>query len=223
MEVIMKLTLFFGILLSISTAFATTEALIVDVNQNAVLRNSSEHNRMNKKFTVSTDLTGVGANQTNHAGISGSYFLNRNALVMAEINKGSADGRYFFTSDEDDFNINGNSFGLYFKKFNGNSFYFRTGLEYRNVNYEYANYSESYSFSFSGSSLAAAFIIGNQWQWENFTLGCDWVGLGVPVWSTLANEKLSNQLYKGDLGYAQDRYVRATYIHLLRFYVGASF
>lgn len=220
----MKLLIFLGVLLSVATASAGNESVtIIEKSKDSILSDSSEFHRMNKRFTISTDLLGAGPTRANNYGLSAAYFLNRNTLLLAEAYKGETTGQYHFAFNDDNFKYKGSSVGLYLKKFVGNSFYYRAGLEYRKVDYDYTENSNNYSFSFSGSSLGAAILIGNQWQWENFTLGCDWVGIGLPAVSNIDSEEVSSPLYTGDLHSAQDIYVKAAYIQLLRFYLGYSF
>lgn len=84
-------------------------------------------------------------------------------------------------------------------------------------------YSESYEFE--GNSLAASFTIGNQWQWENLSIGCDWIGLAVPLSYevTRENVKVASAYSADDMKYDQQTYLNRGKLQLLRLYVGYSF
>jgi hypothetical protein len=69
--------------------------------------------------------------------------------------------------------------------------------------------------------------IGNQWQFKNFTLGCDWVGVTLPLSKKYSNESVATT---GNLATeqqenedAKEDLTERTQINLLRFYLGASF
>jgi hypothetical protein len=65
------------------------------------------------------------------------------------------------------------TFAVQYKNFVGNTFYMAPEIFYLN----YAD-TAGYSYDERLTGLGAHFRIGNQWQWEHFTLGCDWVGVG---------------------------------------------
>ena len=74
---------------------------------------------------------------------------------------------------------------VYGRYFFGNSFNMAAGLGfYRSV----LKYSETYysSDDFSGkvtmNSLVLPISIGNMWSPLGLTLGCDWIGLIIPIW-----------------------------------------
>lgn len=60
-----------------------------------------------------------------------------------------------------------------YKFFLGNSFYLAPEIFYLNYFRKYANRRLT--------SIGAGLKIGNQWQWEHFTLGVDWIGVGENV------------------------------------------
>ena len=71
------------------------------------------------------------------------------------------------------------SFALQYKHFTGNSFYVAGEVFYlntlRDTNWIFFEDRSKYS------SLGLGARIGNQWHYENFTIGCDWFGLGKRV------------------------------------------
>ncbi|MNT16573.1 hypothetical protein D3C72_1516840 [compost metagenome] len=146
--------------------------------------------------------------------------------MQVELSKGSSK-----TGDKETDGINereGTTVGAYVKKFVSNSFYAKGGAEYTKVKYD-----NDYLWNFSGNSdaygfeanvLSAGLVIGNQWQWENFTLGCDWIGLTLPVSHEVTSEysdsyALAKKYNKED----QETLLENASATVLRFYVGASF
>ncbi|MBC7370100.1 MAG: hypothetical protein H7326_00955 [Bdellovibrionaceae bacterium] len=184
-------------------------------------RGDSEANRHDKQFTVLGQLTGlstaaIGAQQV-HLG----YFLSPTSLVQLEIGQGRNEGLFFFSSYRV---LRVDSLGIQFKKFVANSFYFKTGLDYQAIDYSYNLYSNDY-YGFKGNTLGATFSIGNQWQFENFTLGCDWVGIFLPIASNTTKDVVTaNSSYsRSESDSDQKRYLKDSSLQFVRFYLGASF
>ena len=204
--------------------------------QTIEIEDSSATRRMNKKFSITTELSGYGPFPgsifSNRESLILGYFLDFRNLVNLELRnfpKGHIYTGLFFASTDDI--ASGHSVGLHFKHFVGSSFYFTTGLDF--MKYQYQR-DRSYFLgscydcsginknAFSGESIMANFTIGNQWQWENFTLGCDWFGLVRPVSSRLFNET------NGDngtdyLNSEKQTFTKYGLINLLRFYLGVAF
>ncbi len=141
-------------------------ALLSSVTANA---ETSEQNRSDKKIEASLQFAPHDYRLPNSA-VSGMYFLTPNDLLGLKL--GSLSGKE-----------NQNSIAIQYKRYFGNSFYAAPELFYLrsyeeingfwadvfNINQrEYASY----------KSLGAGVRIGNQWTWKNFTLGCDWIGIG---------------------------------------------
>ena len=187
----------------------------------------SEDNRVDKKFTAHAILVAVGPSLGFSNGASVGMFIDHNSLVDLEYVSGRPENWYgsFFT----DYEIETKSFGVHYKKFVSNTFYFRIGADYRQIDYRhtYRNFLTSATYSenkFSGDSIAGTIVIGNQWQFENFTLGCDWFGVAVPISSNIKSESSTGT--KPDpngLKDDEDRYVKDTMVMAVRFYLGASF
>ena len=90
---------------------------------------------------------------------------------------------------------------LHLKSFWGNSFYTNLGVGSRSLGYSFdfptidgqgqiTGFSEAYKID--NSVLGVDFSIGNRWQWETFTIGCDWVGTFVPL-STSGKTTVKNK------------------------------
>lgn len=70
--------------------------------------------------------------------------------------------------------------------------------------------------------------VGNQWQWSNFTIGCDWLGVMVPVAVLKIDDRFGNTTGISDssrksLDDAWMTLGKTTSVMLTRLYVGASF
>ncbi len=198
-------------------------------------QDSSQFNRIDKSFQVVGILTGYGPNPTTSAtGLQAGYFLNREMLLLVEATSGKR-GNFFSSSIYED-DTKGQTFGVHFKHHTGNSFYYKTGLDYRKIDYRYSYQSSingDESISFNGDSVAATFQIGNQWQWDNFTMGCDWVGISVPLTHNTNNEYISpgaqasdstglSNYYRKKLDDNISSVSKDSAATLLRFYLGFS-
>lgn len=207
--------------------FAAPVQVIDTPNPEQVFRDSSAFHRMNKSFSLNYIALGVGPSVSGSIGIDFGFYLDRNSLIDLEYINGRP--LYYSFLLNSDYDVKTNSFGIHYKQFMGNSFYFRVGGDYRTVDYSYVArdfFSNAVVTrdAFKGSSLTATFLIGNQWQWENFTLGCDWIGIAVPLTNQLDSESSTgsspNYAYLHD---DEDLYLKKSTSTSLRFYLGASF
>ncbi|MDA8793667.1 hypothetical protein N9N67_10485 [Bacteriovoracaceae bacterium] len=190
----------------------------------------SHANRFGKKAQVTLN-TGAVLNLP-VTGLSGGYFLDDRNVIGLSYFKYSEDSSSS-DDDEDDENGNsyeytdeeslysGNAFQVYYQYYVSNSFYFRPSLSYRNqttIDQRKTTYDtfndrviervEDGKATYQDLVLGAT--IGNQWQWDNFTIGCDWIGFG---------ERVAILGYDGD---KSDFAANGT-LTLLHLYVGASF
>ncbi|MFN7454198.1 MAG: hypothetical protein ACK5RO_06010 [Pseudobdellovibrionaceae bacterium] len=236
-----SVSLFSAALLSVlaftSVSHSETENIVLTKRTKEIYENSSEANRMNKNGTILVNLVGVGPGGAGGTGLAGGLHLDRNKLLLAEIRGGkgaitrsySSSNGFESTSGESESTIN--QIGLHYKQFVGNSFYFRMGGDYSQVDFKYdfdmaGSSSSDFKSKFEGEALHANFTIGNQWQWENFTLGCDWVGLASPVYSKVKSQSLTgNPLAQDRQDFEDDKKMLLTggSAVLLRLYLGATF
>ncbi len=219
------------VLVAVSTMFtnmataARSEENVTTVKQpKAIVEDSSEHNRIGKTGYLSVQPLGFAVGAIPSVGVNAGYYLSRNALLQLEYSKGKLP--YIF------FSIEATTVGLNLKYFVGNSFYIKSGASYRQVAVKDLTcfLCDTATFQDVGSADSAAVevAIGNQWQWENFTMGCDWFGAMVPFTTTnISNNYKSNSdlsaTTKSDLDKAWYNLGRTTSYELLRFYLGASF
>lgn len=191
---------------------------------------NSFENRRDKNFSLTANLIGVTHNLIT-TGISFGKYLNSNSLIVIELSSGFYDSNSYSLLDYSySYHAKGQLVGLYWKNFAGNSFYTKLGVENNRVAYNYRSNISGFSSdvkyerSFEGTATSAAFTLGNQWQWRNFTLGCDWAGVSIPLSSST-----SNDVHDGSTGQRErlenekDHYVKNVSIRALNFYLGASF
>lgn len=196
-----------------------------------IREDSSAYHRLNKDYQLTALLTGVGPSISSTAGIQLSKHLSANNALLVETTTGTnnwsskdiADTKYGYNID-----ISTSSVGVHFKHYSGNSFYTRIGGDYRTVKYRvsYIYQGQEDLRNFDGDSVAANIQIGNQWQWESFTLGCDWIGYSLPISSNVKNSRVSSSTLEYDqrrLKEDSEVLVKGAHLNLLRFYIGASF
>jgi hypothetical protein len=191
------------------------------VKRTSILEDSSEHRRLKKDYSLTAQVTGFAVSPVPAAGVNFGFFLNRNSVLQAEFSKGTLP-IYFF-------NMNATTLGANYKHFFGNSFYGKIGMDYRSISASDINtgYTKKSGTIGEAESLVANVAIGNQWQWENFTLGCDWIGINPPlaVLNTTYNTD-NTDLSDSDrdqLNRSWEGVAKVTSYQFLRFYLGASF
>jgi hypothetical protein len=194
---------------------AQKTATEVEVNKHQrIVTDESSANREGKKYTVNATITGFSFGSPSSA-IEAGYHISDRSIVNFEyqdLQGYDDDGSYF---DEDG---KGSALLVSLKHFTSNSFYVKPALYHRTQ-----EIIDSYTYSFANgwesddrtkfTDIGVSFTIGNQWQWENFTLGCDWIGI---------TKSLSTLEEKSDNGYKVSRN-DLTSANLLNFYIGASF
>lgn len=130
-------------------------------------KGSSAYNRAKLKYQVTLSPFGLDYRE-NSPSLSFAKFLGPDSVLALKVGNVKKDGYQQFNS------------ALQFKYFMNNSFYFTPEiffLDYK-INRKYI---DDYHYQGLGTGIR----VGNQWQWENFTLGVDWLGLGA----TLVNFK----------------------------------
>jgi hypothetical protein len=154
------------------------------------------------------------------------WYIDTDSVVQIEITIGNSSyGDPFFERKT----IRVGTLGAVYKEFVGNSFYLAGGGLYKTVEFGWEK-DELFQIgdsrgSFKGNSIMATFAIGNQWQWDGFTMGCDWVGIAAPLYSkTTSTDRtdLATEDY-GKLDDEEQRQLKDIQLYGLRLYVGASF
>ena len=204
---------------SFAQSSADSDVVIVKQAPDAIYEGTSEHNRMGKKFEVTVMPFGVGPTAGFSAGANMAYRFDRNSSVLLSVSQITGGNSCSGTLS---CSTKGQGASLYYKRFTNNSFYVSAGVDYRTVKYE-EDMLSSYAFGFEGQSVGLGLAIGNQWQWDTLTLGCDWIGFSTPVISSTSKEFFSGTATQDDIDGYINTYVKDTRGIGLRFYVGASF
>lgn len=235
----MKTTILIPMMMVAQLSFAqTTQVETIDKTTAAQL-NNSEMNRRDKKYQLNLILTGSGPTAAGSLGLSAGYFLEKDKMLFLEVTDSKTTFSKISLTTNDaakpnfEETLKGQSIGVHYKQFTGNSFYFRTGLDYGKTSYNFkytpSSTGNTENASLSGDALYANFQIGNQWQWENFTLGCDWVGLSVPLYSHESDRSMNSfaqadeSYYSDKLDKASSDFIKGAHLNIVRFYLGATF
>ncbi len=187
------------------------------------LDDSSAAMRQNKKFSFALQPLGFTVAPLVSMGFSAGYYLNPDAILELDYSQGAQNMLFF--------EIYGTTYDLRVKKFWGNSFYTNLGLGSRKIGVRDAFDSLTsniitYEIDLSATSTVVDFAIGNRWQWDYFTLGCDWIGVMAPLSSkssinnTFVDDVDSSS--RKDMEDALDRLGKLPTYQLLRFYLGIS-
>lgn len=147
--------------------------------------------RVAKQATVPTNqitATFMNLGESESLGISTSYFFTPDLLLGFKI---SSDEKEASPKKSMDYTYRTKHAGFFGKYFFANSFYFDLGLGVRKSDFSYTKTYPFYPNAGSRTSsvyehwlhLGPEVSLGNQWQWESFTFGVDWLSLYHP-WKT---------------------------------------
>lgn len=211
---------------------------------------ASERQRVGKHHMLAVELLGVQTSMGLGSGFRYGYYLNSDSIIAVQVafaSKKASSGDDDFGSSSSDSDYN---FGLYdaqrvgksqlfeveYKHFATNSFYWSAGLGDRQTDSRLEAYKDSFFDDNEDRTtiarakthdLGVSGAIGNQWQWDNFLLGCDWIGLYLPL-AHLSQTKGGEQDLPDGSGIAKARQSyyddeKEMNVQGLRFYLGASF
>lgn len=119
---------------------------------------------------------------------------------------------------------------LRYKRFWANSFYTNLSAGMRTVRATSPlldALSGRKAFEAKASDFAIGISIGNRWQWQHFLIGCDWLGVHVPIFKR-SSSVTSSADFGNDKEYDRrksdwDGLSKAVTPQLLRFYLGVVF
>lgn len=187
----------------------------------------SERNRQDKKFLITGQPIGFGPVGMLTQGVTFGIYLDPNSLITVDLKTGRDSSLINWSWDH--YSVKYSAIGVNFKQFVNTSFYVQGGLNLRQIDYTY-DYNGWYSGTsteytrFKGKTLEATFAIGNQWQWGKFTMGCDWVGINLPVTTTIDSESTTGTSPSTKhLNDDEDKYLKQTSAIVTNFYLGVSF
>lgn len=206
------------LLLSFSAKAELTENVTI-VKRSNVLENSSEHLRMTNTYLLTAQLIGFAVAPIPASGLNAGLYIDRNSIVQLEYSKGTLP--YVF------FDLHATTFGANYKHFYGNSFYTKVGIDYRNISVSTNDFflTKEQENVGTAETVVGNLAIGNQWQWNNFTMGCDWIGINPQIAVLRAHYDTTgmNEEDRNDIDYSWNKLAKVTSWQLLRFYLGASF
>ena len=183
--------------------------------------NESEMNRIDKEYQITLN-SGI-AYSLPVTGIKAGKFLDENKMLELSFLSFKDDE----TEDEYGYDegpmYDGSALEVSYKQFERNSFYYQATAYYRDattidsITTSYINgimVDKDYDGKVSFTDVGVGIKIGNQWHWDNFTIGCDWIGITKSI-ATLSEDSEDNE---------ESRYIAAsTQTTLLNLYLGASF
>src|SRR5690606_28780744 len=116
------------------------------------------------------------------------------------------------------------------KFFVGNSFYLTGGAGQRTFTFTSEltplDGGPEFSAEAKATTLGATFAIGNQWQWDYFTLGLDWIGYFLPISQSGDSEVVFPGVVEDDLKELNDSLEelgKTPNLQVLRIYLGIAF
>ena len=215
-----------GVLLQSSVAFAENDRtyngkkIVGDDDSDTVVRDSSEANRQDKNWLLDLEL--IGFTPLASSGLGAGWYINPDMILDAAYTRGK--------ESVFDISVVADTAAVRFKKFEGNSFYWRLGILYRTISFDASILAATLGASNvtvkgSAYSLGPELAIGNQWQWSNFTMGCDWIGYFTPVVSNSTVDSNTNAKASDydDAKSSMKKLANTGNWELLRFYLGVSF
>lgn len=186
----------------------------------------SQKNREGKKFGVNVTPMGLTHNALSSS-IEGNYFFRKDTIFSLQYTDmqsglGTIDEEKYSADELNVWKRNGKGMSISggVKQFFGNSFYAKGEVYYRNQDHINKTGSKikpgtinewvvTYKETGRIEDIGFSFKVGNQWQWDNLTVGCDWFGL---------NRNFNTISKRGSL---EEEDINT--INLLNLYVGASF
>jgi len=202
-----------------SFAHAQTETLadgtkVVEppVEEKVVLKGSSEYNRSLNKWGIgisALDPDGYSPAAASSVGFEIDYSLSRNVEIGIGYSyanfsiqaAGDQDSNYFSTANS--------TTNIFYRQFLGNSFYLKGAIAQRDIKINQT--CSGMGSPFCGAVMArqlelqvlsAEFSIGNKWQWQNFYIDCNWIGISEPLYYAI----LGSQIIGGAGNFPSDAY-----------------
>jgi len=126
------------------------------------------------------------------------------------------------------FKVSATTLILRYKQFEYNSFYWRVGggvRQYKVTTDLDAITGSDLVSTGVASSVGVDFAIGNHWQWENYSMGCDWIGFFQPVAGSYSYTKPNGAKDSSYTDAETDlkEMSKNGNVEFLRFYLGAAF
>ena len=152
----------------------TQQSMKLEAESSEKTVKNSKQNRDKKKMNIS--FTAGRELGVNAVGTEISYFLEPNSAIYIKYSNDDEDIRSGFENTA--------LVKLGLKKFKSNSFYYKVGAYHLSSNTKHyvkdsSNNYKSVKSTFSELGISGS--IGNQWQWENLSVGVDWLGINRTI------------------------------------------
>ena len=184
-------------------------------------RDENKTHREDKRYAITATPIGIGAGLI--AGLNAGYYVEPDLILGAKIENHTVSLNIL---GMDLYKANTKRAGVFGKYFFGKSFYLDgglvgniaeytangVGLDSSNGLFEIRQYEK---WHHGGIDLA----IGNQWHWDHFTLGADWIGLYQP----LVKQQVKDENDSPSEEYMEDIPVNLGHVRILAFHLGLSF
>ncbi len=197
----------------------------VDRSQQALItssdRDTSAFNRGDKTWSLVAQPLGIFSTVVSGIGLTPGYYYKSDTLFELDHVFGEVNLLFF--------SVYGQQTTARIKKFWGNSFYTNAGIGSRTIgikdNLKDLTGTKDVILDVNSSALGLDFQIGNRWQFEMFSIGCDWIGAFVPL--TKINDKTTfpsdaDTKERKDAENIFNGLAKTTTLHALRFYLGVS-
>lgn len=184
---------------------------------------TSAQNRAGKTLVGVLQPAGFAVAPVPSVGLGLGYYIDSNSVVQLEGSLGRL-------RPENRFDVTVGTVAVNLKHFVSETFYLKGGAAYRQTtlsNLTCRDCGPGVTRDWGAArTIDGEFAIGNQWQWENLTLGADWLGLMVPTvriddsvtdaFGLSSNEnRQANEVW--------DVITKSAGVSVARVYVGASF
>lgn len=186
-------------------------------------REDSAYARNGKNYSLLVELFGFSVGGIPSAGLSGGYYLSPDQILEASYVRGSIS--YLSVIE-----IFSSMYTIRLKKFWGNSFYTNFGAGTREIgagiDLKALTGDSTLLAKQSATSAGIELAIGNRWQYDTFTIGCDWIGFFAPLTKLSYVDEMPAGADPADAAKQKDAFDKIALtgnLELLRFYLGVSF
>ena len=207
----------------INSALAATSQEVAGesaANRVEVRERSSEHYRMDKDFELTFSPVSLGGFALTNSGVTAGAFINRNSQVLASYSWNATDRTCINGINCD---LEDKFASVAFKRFVSNTFYMQGGATHHTITYTESDSYGDIEFGFDAKITTADFAIGNQWNFNGFTLGCDWVSFALPLSTTYSNSFYTEDSDMTELNDRQDEWKKNGKMFFTKLYLGATF
>lgn len=134
----------------------------------SLVEKTSKENRKDKRYEGTVSYGPDYKEITQQAMFS--KYLDNDSIIGLKIG-------YTKNRSSKNWNHSQSNISLQYKRYVSNSFYFAPEIVYLGTQAKNLD-ADSLSQNTGSNVLGAGLRIGNQWHWKNFTMGCDWIGVG---------------------------------------------